>query len=87
MEVENTEVLLTKDGTFKSLECIKDMLPFGDDMMWLALYKEINKGQLSEDEIKDIDRDIFRLQESYKRKLDNSVEEQERLAKERLLKE
>jgi len=86
MEVENTEVLLTKDGTFKSLESIKEMLPYGDELMYLALYKEINKGQLTEDEIKDVDRDIFRLQESYKRKLNNSIEEQDKIAKERLLK-
>jgi hypothetical protein len=87
MEVENTEVLLTKDGTFKSLESIKEILPYGDDLMYLALYKEINKGQLTEDEIKDVDRDIFRLQQSYKTKLDNSINEQDRIAKERLLKE
>ena len=84
MEVENSEIIMVKDGTFKTLEFIKDMLPFGDDMMWLALYKQMNEGLLSEDEIKDIDRDIFRLQQSYKRKLDNSIEEQEKLAKMRL---
>ena len=84
MEIENTEILMVKDGTYKSLETIKDMLPFGDDIMWLALYKQLNEGLLSEDEIKDIDRDIYRLQQSYKRKLDNSLEEQEKLAKMRL---
>ena len=84
MEIENTEVLMTKDRTFKSLQFIKDMLPFGDDMMWLALYKQMNEGLLSEEEIKDIDRDMYRFQQSYKKKLYNSLEEQERIAKERL---
>lgn len=82
---ENTEILMTKDGTYKTLESIKAMLPYGDDIMWYAVYKYINKGLLTDQEIEKIDLEIKRLQQSYKRKLDISIEEQDRIAKERLI--
>ena len=83
MELENSEMLMAKDGTFKTLDYIKDMLPYGDEIMYLTIFKSINEGLLTEDEISNIDRDIFRLQQSYKTKLNKSIEHQDKIAEER----
>lgn len=84
MEVENSEMLMAKDGTFKTIEYIKEVLPFGDEIMYLTIYKTINEDLLTNEEIEKIERDIYRLQQSYKKQLDNSVELQDKLAEERL---
>tara|TARA_Y100000114_G_scaffold157164_1_gene187645 strand:- start:8438 stop:8707 length:270 start_codon:yes stop_codon:yes gene_type:complete len=81
---ETQEILMTKDGTYKTLESIKDMLPYGDDTMWYAVYKHMNEGLLKDEEVEKIDLEIKRLQEAYKAKLDKSIQEQDRIAEERL---
>lgn len=84
MEIENTEILMVKDGTFKTIDYIKEILPFGDDIMHLAVYKSVNEEQLTKEEIEKIELDISRLQQSYKIQLEKSIEEQDKIAKERL---
>jgi hypothetical protein len=78
---------MSQDGTFKTLDEIRECLPFGDDIFHLAVYKSINENLLTEEEKNTIDLNISRLKDAFKTKLNNTNLHYDNIATERLVKE
>jgi hypothetical protein len=61
---KNTVDLAIEDGTYYSLEQVKELLPFGLDVMHKILYLQLNDKILSKDEKDILDLEIKRMKQA-----------------------
>jgi hypothetical protein len=66
MDVEQTSSHdLFDSNVYYSVEMIKELMPFLDDITYLVIYKSINAKFLDADDIAGVDKEIARYRRSY----------------------
>jgi hypothetical protein len=60
----NTTDLLIEDGNYFTIDQIKDLLPYGDEIIYKILYLQLNDKILTEEEKNNIKLELERMKKS-----------------------
>lgn len=73
--VEKSEVLINSDGTYYTIEQVRESLPFGTDIMHEIMYLRLNREILTESEIEMLELKIQRMNKAHTIRLKPELEE------------
>lgn len=62
-EIKSSTDMFDPD-VYYSLEMIKEMMPYFDDIMYLVIYKEVNVNFLDEEDVHAVNKEIERYKKS-----------------------
>lgn len=73
--IEKSEILINSDGTYYTIEQVRESLPFGTDIMHEIMYLRLNREILTESEIEMLELKIQRMNKAHTIRLKPELEE------------